>query len=50
MMPRGWGFKAQVGMTYLYVQVWPFNWEFQTSLMAPYQWGVGFWITKEKWS
>lgn len=47
---RGWGIRAQVGRTHVHVCVRPFCWEIQTSLMAPKLYGLGLWITRDRWA
>ena len=41
---KGWGAKAQIGRTELYVRLLPFTWEITSSMMAPNLYGLGFWI------
>ena len=47
---RGWGFKVQIGGTYLAMQAWPFDWEIYTSLNSPRHYGVGLWITRNRYA
>jgi len=46
---RGWGIRIQVGATHFQVIAWPFDWEWERSLMAPKRWGGGIWIVKDVW-
>lgn len=47
---RGWGLRVQVGRTHWSVRLWPWAWEWEQSLMAPRLYGLGFWITRDRWA
>lgn len=44
---RGWGLKLQVGRTTFTVGAFPWFWDWRMSMMAPREFGLGFWVTKD---
>ena len=47
---NGWGVRIQIGRTSIVLHRWlPRNWEIETSLMNPKEYGFGVWVTRDLW-